>query len=82
MYKIYVLKQRRGGSERVGGSQTNSEYAAVARAGWQAAYSDPRWQTPEHLLLLTCQKEKLYVHRFGSVPGDPDYVAPDKDLIL
>ncbi|CAK6496288.1 hypothetical protein PANNVG_02903 [Pantoea sp. Nvir] len=82
MYKIYVIKQRRGGSERVPGSQTQSEYADVARAGWRAAYYDLRWQTSEHLLLLTHKNEKLYVHRFGSAPGDADYVAPDEDLSL
>ena len=46
------------------------------------AYYDLRWQTSEHLLLLTHKNEKLYVHRFGSAPGDADYVAPDEDLSL
>ena len=82
MYKVYVIKQRPGGSERVAGSETTTHYPAAAAAGFWAAYHDPRWQTPEHLLLLTHNHQQRAAYRFCSSPGERDYVAPDQEIKL
>ncbi|ECI6683330.1 hypothetical protein DQD89_09590 [Salmonella enterica subsp. enterica] len=82
MYKIYVIKQRRGGSERVAGSETSTHYAAAAAAAFWAAYNDPRFNSDAFLLLLTRDSKQIAAHRFMSVPGDRDYVAPGEELPL
>ncbi|MBK4716025.1 MULTISPECIES: hypothetical protein [Tenebrionibacter/Tenebrionicola group] len=82
MYKIYVIKQRRGGSERVAGSQTSTYSPDIAIAAFRAAYSDPRWQSPEYLLLLTQSHQQRAAFRFGSSPGERDYIAPDQEILL
>ncbi|QHM73253.1 hypothetical protein C7M51_03598 [Mixta intestinalis] len=81
-YKIYVLKQRPGGSERMQGSETTTWYPDVARAAFWAAYHDSRFQSREFLLLLTSNHKQIAAYRFTSQPGERDYVAPDKELNL
>lgn len=80
MYKVYVIRQRRGGSERVAGSETTTHYPAAATAAFWSAYADPRFDSSEYLLLLTKDHKQLLAHRFKSAPGDRDYTAPDSEL--
>ncbi|CAM3946543.1 hypothetical protein PLGE761_02410 [Pluralibacter gergoviae] len=81
-YKIYVIRQRAGGSERIAGSETTTSYPDVAVAAFWAAYHDARFQTPEHLLLLTADRQQRLAFRFNSQPGQRDYVAPDQEIVL
>ncbi|MIW33669.1 hypothetical protein B7N59_21105 [Salmonella enterica subsp. enterica] len=82
MYKIYVLKQRRGGSERVAGSESTTHYASVANAAFWAAYNDPQFNSDAYLLLVTRDHKQVAAYRFTSTPGDRDYVAPGEELPL
>lgn len=78
MYKVYVVKQRRGGSEVIKESRTTTFSIVAARAAWADLYAagfDHR-----HLLLLTHDGQKLAVFRYQSTPGDPDYVPPGDPL--
>ncbi|EDR7342116.1 hypothetical protein QE95_003848 [Salmonella enterica subsp. salamae] len=82
MYKIYVIKQRRGGSERVAGSETTTYYPAAAIAGFWAAYNDPQFDSDSYLLLITHNHKQVAAHRFKSLPGDRDHIAPGTELAL
>jgi hypothetical protein len=81
-YKIYVIKQRKGGSERVQGSETTTYYPDVARAAFWAAYNDPRFTTSDFLLLLTSEHKQICAYRFTSKPGDRDYIESGQEIIL
>lgn len=72
MYKVYVIKQRRGGSEVLNDTRTSTPSREAAITAFRLAWATP--YTQDHLLLLTHDGEKLAVHRYGSMPGDPNYV--------
>ena len=80
VYKIYVIRQRNGGSEVLTDSRTITPSAAAAAAAWADLYGQDYDQT--HLLLLTQDGAKLAVHRYGSKPGDEAYVAPGNPLTV
>lgn len=82
MYRIYVIKQRRGGSERVAGSESATHYPAAAAAAFWSAYNDPRFDSPDYLLLLTRNGQQIAAHRFTSQPGEKDHIAPETELFL
>lgn len=82
MYKIYVIKQWPGGSERQSGSETTTSYPGIAKAAFWAAYNDERFNGAEYLLLLTENHKKIAVYRFASKPGERDYIAPDEEIEL
>lgn len=75
MYKIYVIKQRKGGSEVLPESRTSTPSREAAIAAFKDAQA--KGYTPDHVLLLTHDGEKLAVHRYGTLPGDPDYADAD-----
>lgn len=78
MYKVYVVKQRRTGSETLTETRTNTPAFAAAEAAFWTLRSQAF--DARHLLLMTRDGEKLNVHRFESQPGDEDYVAPGSPL--
>ena len=78
VYKIYVIRQRKGGSEVLTDSRTITPSAAASAAAWADLYSQDYDQT--HLLLMTQEGVKLAVHRYGSKPGDEAYVAPGNPI--
>lgn len=75
MYKVYVIWQRKGGSEVIKDSRTSTPVREAAIAAFK--YLRAQEYSAQHLLLLTCDREKVAVHRYGSQPGDPDYIDPD-----
>ena len=79
MYKVYVLQQRGGrrGSEVLTGTRTATPSAAAHAAFW-ALHAEA--YDPTHLLLMTKDNRQLAAYRYGSRPGDPDYVAPGAAL--
>lgn len=78
MYKVYVVRQRPGGSQVLMDTRTNTPSARAARDAWAELYDAV--YSPEHLLLLTRDGEKLAVHRYGTQAGDDDF-SP-RELVL
>ena len=80
MYRVYVLQQRGGrrGSEVLTGTRTATPSAAAAHAAFWALHAEAYDAT--HLLLMTRDNRQLAAYRYGSQPGDPDYVAPGAAL--
>lgn len=78
MYKVYVVRQRQKGSEVLTDTRTSTPAVEAAKAAFWALRGAS--YGPEHLLLLTHSGRKLAVHRYGSSPGDPEYIEPGAEL--
>lgn len=77
-YRVYVLKQRRGGSEVLLDTRTNTTNFEIAKiAFWQLYYEN---FDNKHLLLMTCNSKKINVYRFQSKVGDDCYIDKDSEL--
>jgi len=74
MFKVYVVRQKRGGSEVLKDTRSATPSRAAALAAWSELYAQAF--DDRHLLLLTEDGAKLAVHRFQSGPGDPEHVPP------
>lgn len=78
MYRVYVLKQRSGGSEVLSDTRTSTPSAAAAHAAFRSLCSAQL--DASHLLLMTRDKRQIAAYRYQSEPGDPDYISPDAPL--
>lgn len=78
MFKVYVVKQKRGGSEVLKDTRSATPSMAAALAAWGDLYARPF--DSRHLLLLTEDGTKRAVHRYQTQPGDPDYLPPGDPL--
>ncbi|OCL19508.1 hypothetical protein [Gilliamella sp. wkB171] len=77
-YRVYVIKQRKGGSEILLHTRTNTTNFDVAKmAFWQLYNQD---FDNKHLLLMTCNSKKINVYRFQSKVGDDCYINIDSEL--
>lgn len=74
MYRVYVIKQRTGGSEVLPDTRTQTPSFAAAAAAFWALYGQPF--DGAHLLLMSRDNRQINAHRYGTQPGDRDYVAP------
>lgn len=77
-YRIYVLKQRKGGSEILLETRTNTTSFDLAKVAFWQLYN--MQFDNKHLLLMTCNSKKLYVYRYQSSPGDDCYLASNVEL--
>ena len=78
MYKVYVIRQRRGGSEALPETRTTTSVFAAAEAAWRSLRTAE--YDASHLLMLTHDRQKLIVYRYGSQPGDELWVPADAPL--
>ncbi len=75
MYKVYVIRQRKAGRSEVQTStRTETPFLAAAQAAFHALQAMP--YSAEHLLLMTHDRQQVQAYRYGSQPGDPDYLPP------
>jgi hypothetical protein len=72
MYRVYVIKQRKGGSEVLADTRTQTASFAAASAAFWDLYSRPL--SSDHLLLMSKDKRQTNAYRYGSQPGDRDYI--------
>lgn len=78
MYRVYVLKQRRGGSEVVTATRTQTpSFSAAKAAFWELYTAD---YDDSHLLIMSRDNRQLNAYRFRSSPGERDYLAPGSEL--
>lgn len=80
MYRVYVLQQRgKGrGSEVLTDTRTATPTATAAHAAFWALHGADYDHT--HLLLITRDKKQVAAYRYGSRPGEPDYIPPGATL--
>ncbi len=78
MYKVYVIKQRREGSEVLNDTKTQTPCFEVACAAFWSLYAQK--YDNNHLMLMTHNNKQINAYRFCSVKGDRDYVAPEQEL--
>lgn len=77
MFKVYVVRQKTSGSEVLKETRTTTPSPGAAAAAW--AYLYDQAYSPEHILLITQDGEKIAVHRYGSQPGDDDFSPRELD---
>lgn len=77
-YRIYVLKQRKGGSEILPETRTNTTNFEIAKAAFWQLYNQD--YDGRHLLLMTCNSKKINVYRYQSKKGDDCYLDENTGL--
>lgn len=77
-YRVYVIKQRRGGSEVLLDTRTNTTNFEIAKIAFWQLY-DQNYDN-KHLLLMTCNSKKINVYRFQSKAGDDCYICKNSEL--
>lgn len=78
MYRVYVIQQRKGGSQVLPDTRTQTPVFEAAAAAFRALQAQPL--DPSHLLLMSVDNRQINAYRFGSQPGERDYLAPGADL--
>jgi hypothetical protein len=80
MYRVYVLQQRgKGrGSAVLTDTRTATPTATAAHAAFWALHGADYDHT--HLLLITRDNKQVAAYRYGSRPGEPDYIPPGATL--
>jgi len=78
MYRVYVLKQRKGGSEVLADTRTQTHSFAVAKAAFAELFQ--RDFDHRHLLLMSKDNQKLYVYRYQSQQGDENFIELGAEL--
>ncbi|MFA5491285.1 MAG: hypothetical protein WC284_19055 [Candidimonas sp.] len=77
MYRIYVLRQRRGGSDVLHKTRTQTPSRAAALAVWSelraADYDD------SHILLISRDGKRLASHRYATSPDHPEHFPVDQE---
>lgn len=78
MYKVYVIEQGEHGSKVLMETKTDTRLFSVAEfAFWELHRHD---HSPRRLLLMTHDGRQVAAYRYGSSPGDRDYIAPGSKL--
>lgn len=80
MFKIYILKKRKGGSEVLKHTKTDTPIKAVAEAAFMTLRNDTDYQGQNLLLLATRNGQQVAAHWFNRQPGDEEYVSHDQKL--
>lgn len=78
MYRVYVIKQRAGGSEVLAATRTQTPAFAAAAAAFHALQAQDF--DAAHLLLMSLDNRQINAYRYGSRPGERDYLALGADL--
>lgn len=79
MYKVYVIKQNKKGSEVLVETRTNTNSFIVARFAFWQLFNQKFDET--HLLLMTKNNKQINSYRFKSKVGDRDYLAENTELV-
>jgi len=82
MYKVYILKRTRSGSEVIKESRTNTPSAQAAAVAFWDLRNNQNYQGKPWLLLMTRDKEKLNRHWFNREKGDEQFVSDNTELRL
>lgn len=78
VYKVYVVKQRRGGSEVVKGLKTQTPFFSSAKAAFFELYNMDF--SKNHLVLMTKNRTVINSYRYHSTIGDRNYFDETMEL--
>lgn len=78
MYRVYVLKQRKGGSEVITDTKTQTNSFAVAVSAFWELYKQPF--DSKHLLLMSKDNKQINAYRYQSKFGERDFLELGADL--
>lgn len=78
MYRVYVIKQKKGGSEVLPDTRTQTASFAAATAAFWELYEHPYDST--HLLLMSRDNRQINAYRYASQPGERDYIELGSNL--
>lgn len=73
MYRVYVIRQGHSGSEVLTDTRTTTPSSEAAEAAFWGLHAKPF--DAAHLLLMTRDGKQHRAYRYGSRPGDPDYIT-------
>jgi hypothetical protein len=71
IYRIYIIKQRRGGSEIIKSLSTKTPFFSVAKLAFLELYK--LQFDKNHLLLMSKNNKQINAYRYQSKFGDRDY---------
>lgn len=80
LYRVYVLKRGKNGSQSVQGSRTHNRSASIAKKAFFKQREKP--YDENHILLLTVDGRRKYAHVFGSPVGDVDHFPLNSQINL
>ena len=78
VYRVYVLKQRKGGSEIITPLSTKTPFFTSACEAFLELYKFPF--DKNHLILMTKNSKQINAYRYESMLGERDYF--DKNMRL
>lgn len=78
VYRVYVLKQRKGGSEIITQLSTKTPFFTSACEAFLELYNFPF--DKNHLVLMTKNNKQINSYRYESISGERDYF--DKNMRL
>lgn len=79
IYKVYVIKQRRGGSEIIKNLSTKTPFFSAAKEAFLDLYKLPL--DKHHLILMSKNNKQINAYRYQSERGERDYFDETMDLI-
>ncbi|NUF49540.1 hypothetical protein [Gilliamella sp. ESL0250] len=71
IYRVYVIKQRRGGSETITHLSTKTPFFSAAKAAFLELYKLSF--DKNHLVLMSKNNKQINAYRYQSEKGDRDY---------
>lgn len=71
VYRVYVLKQRKGGSEVITRLSTKTPFFTSACQSFWELYKLPF--DKNYLILMTKNNKQINAYRYESIPGERDY---------
>lgn len=78
MYRVYVLKQRKSGSEVLIETRTQTNSFVAASAAFWELYQQPFDAT--HLLLMSKDNKQINAYRYQSKAGERDFLELGSNL--
>lgn len=71
IYRVYVIKQRRGGSEIITSLSTKTPFFSAAKAAFLELYKLPL--DKNYLVLMSKNNKQINAYRYQSERGERDY---------
>ena len=78
IYRVYVIKQRRGGSEIIKGLSTKTPFFSAAKEAFLELHKLPL--DKNHLILMSKNNKQINAYRYQSEQGERDYFDETMEL--
>lgn len=78
VYRVYVIKQRRGGSEIITYLSTKTPFFSAAKEAFLELYKLS--MDKNYLVLMSKNNKQIYAYRYQSEQGERDYFDETMEL--